>query len=112
MRAWYQRKTPEQRRAWIALRDPERVRARERARSRTARKRASIERSQARYPHKLLARKMVRAAVVAGRLVRQPCAVCGATKVEGHHPDYTKPLEVEWLCRRHHTLRHPHVWTS
>jgi hypothetical protein len=35
-------------------------------------------------------------------LVPQPCEVCGATKVEKHHPDYSKPLEVRWLCREHH----------
>ncbi len=41
-----------------------------------------------------------------GRLIPKPCAVCGSTRVDGHHPDYSKPLEVEWLCRKHHYELH------
>lgn len=41
-----------------------------------------------------------------GKLVQQPCAVCGAEKTEMHHHDYSKPLEVEWLCRPCHMRTH------
>jgi len=41
-----------------------------------------------------------------GRLIRKPCEVCGKTKVDAHHDDYSKPLEVRWLCRRHHADVH------
>lgn len=49
-----------------------------------------------------------------GELVRPDrCSDCGkpgkpgpGTSIEGHHPDYSKPLEVEWLCRRCHKSRH------
>lgn len=40
-----------------------------------------------------------------GELVPQPCLICGAT-AEAHHPDYSKPLTVEWLCRFHHRRHH------
>lgn len=106
MRAWYQRKSPEERRAWVALRDPERVLAHERARGRTPEKQAAIERSKTRHPERDLARRMVGIRVRHGTIQKQPCH-CGATKVEAHHPDYSKPLEVEWLCRKHHVERHP-----
>lgn len=38
-----------------------------------------------------------------GRLVRGACESSGcAGKVEAHHEDYDKPLDVRWLCREHH----------
>lgn len=45
-------------------------------------------------------------AVRHGRLVRGPCEVCGEKKVDAHHDDYTKPLDVRWLCRKHHLELH------
>ena len=45
-------------------------------------------------------------AVKEGTLIRLPCQACGVKKVMGHHPDYTKPLEVIWLCREHHVEEH------
>lgn len=45
-------------------------------------------------------------AVRDGRLFKQPCEVCGAIEVEGHHDDYDKPLEVRWLCDKHHKQLH------
>lgn len=45
-----------------------------------------------------------------GKLIPQPCARCGATKsIHGHHEDYAEPLEVIWLCRRHHAARHKEI---
>ena len=40
------------------------------------------------YPEKDRARAIVTRAVKSGKLQRQPCALCGAFKVEAHHPDY------------------------
>lgn len=48
------------------------------------------------------ARQAVANAVRDRRLVKTPCVVCGAEKVESHHEDYDKPLEVIWLCKKHH----------
>lgn len=41
-----------------------------------------------------------------GQLVRQPCEICGDTAVQAHHDDYSKPLDVRWLCRSHHVGLH------
>lgn len=49
----------------------------------------------------------VRYALKKGTLVRQPCERCGSThRVEAHHDDYSKPLDVKWLCEEHHKQRH------
>jgi hypothetical protein len=57
---------------------------------------------------KQAARKTLAKAVRYGRIVRpDACQKCGAiTEIHGHHPDYSKPLEVEWLCRSCHTDAH------
>ena len=35
--------------------------------------------------------------------VSQICSVVGCNKIgERHHPNYNKPLEIIWLCRKHH----------
>lgn len=43
------------------------------------------------------------AAMQCGNLERQSCEVCGGL-AEMHHEDYSKPLEVRWLCKDHHQL--------
>lgn len=55
---------------------------------------------------KLLARWNAKTAIRSGRLVRQPCEVCGDDQVDAHHDDYDKPLDVRWLCRKHHRAAH------
>jgi len=52
------------------------------------------------------ARWQVQRALKAGRLNRQPCEVCGATKTHAHHDDYAQPLSVRWLCPPHHYEHH------
>ena len=37
---------------------------------------------------------------------RLPCEVCGERKTHAHHDDYSKPLEVKWLCKKHHDEHH------
>lgn len=51
---------------------------------------------------------MVRAAIKRGDLRRpEACSKCGKmTKVHGHHADYSKPLDVEWLCVSCHRITH------
>lgn len=57
-------------------------------------------------PHVTKAHSAVQIAIRAGRLVREPCVFCGKPGAEAHHEDYSKPLDVWWLCRLHHERRH------
>jgi hypothetical protein len=59
-----------------------------------------------RQPEKYRAAVATSNAIRDGRLVKQPCEQCGAQIVEAHHEDYSKPLDVKWLCRKHHLERH------
>lgn len=61
------------------------------------------------------AHQKVRRAVKSGKLTREPCEVCGSEIVHAHHDDYSKPLEVRWLCPHHHSVEHSeykHEWEN
>ncbi len=46
-------------------------------------------------------------AIQTGRVVKEPCEVCGTEEnIHGHHEDYSKKFDVIWLCREHHLERH------
>lgn len=59
------------------------------------------------YPLKERARQAVNNAVRDGRLSKpSSCEDCGSEfALHGHHDDYSKPLEVRWLCAACH-----HQW--
>jgi len=58
-----------------------------------------------RHPERARAKVMVMMAVRSGKLKPMPCEKCGR-KAQAHHEDYSKPLEVKWLCTFHHGERH------
>jgi hypothetical protein len=53
-------------------------------------------------------RKAVYNALKKGILIKpNKCTLCfREEKLEGHHPDYNKPLEVVWLCKKCHGIVH------
>lgn len=65
-------------------------------------------------PQKAAARLAVRNAVDAGDLIRPlQCRRCaespaprrdGRSRIQAHHSDYSKPLQVEWLCPNCHEI--------
>lgn len=64
-----------------------------------------------RHPEKAAARRAVARAVRSGFLVKPvKCENCGVAAdgldLHGHHEDYSKPLDVVWLCRGCHQERH------
>jgi hypothetical protein len=58
------------------------------------------------YPNKYKATCMVNNQKRAGNLFESPCEVCGSLMVVAHHDDYSKPLNVRWLCYAHHSQWH------
>lgn len=42
----------------------------------------------------------------AGRLKREPCALCGKPQAEAHHEDYSQPILIVWLCPDCHSNIH------
>jgi hypothetical protein len=58
---------------------------------------------------KSYARALTNHALTTGYLVRGRCLICGQENADAHHPDYTKPLSVTWLCRRHHSIHHARI---
>lgn len=58
-----------------------------------------------RHPEKRRAHVILGSAVRRGLLTRQPCEICGG-RAEAHHDDYSKPLDVRWLCKPHHFEHH------
>jgi hypothetical protein len=57
-------------------------------------------------PAKRRARDKLKKAIKRGKMTRQPCEVCGAEPAQAHHDDYSKPLDVRWLCPVHHGVEH------
>jgi len=50
--------------------------------------------------------KLVRRAILAGKIKRKPCYFCGEKKVVAHHENYKKPLKVVFVCKVHHRQIH------
>lgn len=66
----------------------------------------------------MMARKAyvaVRRALRRGAILRGPCEICGIQHrqdgaiIDGHHEAYDQPLDVTWLCRRHHRQIHADI---
>jgi len=67
-----------------------------------------------RDPFKESARVALRNAVQAGRVIKpEVCARCGQKGVlHGHHHDYSKAFDVEWICASCHGKEHSAGKTS
>jgi len=60
-----------------------------------------------RYPNKCKAHQKINNEVRNGNLFPMPCEVCFSTHdLHAHHDDYLKPLNIRWLCSKHHSQWH------
>ena len=58
------------------------------------------------YPEKIMAENILGRKIKSGIIKRGTCEICQKENAQGHHPDYSKPLEVVWLCQKHHQELH------
>lgn len=65
----------------------------------------STKRYRLNHPIKRKAHMLVQTAIRNGSLKRQGCSICGI-KAHAHHEDYSKPLDILWLCHKHHMEHH------
>jgi ribosome-binding protein aMBF1 (putative translation factor) len=75
---------------------------------RVAHNKQNMQQWRARYPEKYRAHNAVNNAIRDGRLKRGVrCEECGKKEhLHAHHDDYSKPLDVRWLCARCHHQGH------
>lgn len=52
------------------------------------------------------ARSDLNHAIRDGLVQRKPCEICKDNNSEGHHENYKDPLNVKWLCFKHHRMTH------
>lgn len=67
-------------------------------------------RARTRHPEKYKARQAVNNALASGKLKKpEKCENCRTVcNPQGHHIDYSKVLEVKWLCAKCHRKEHSH----
>lgn len=73
--------------------------------------RLRLVRYRQKYKEKNIARSKVHYALCSGKLVNPlKCDICGNKGYsEAHHDDYSKPLEVRWLCDKCHKEVHKNI---
>ncbi len=77
----------------------------------TAKGKASLKRNKKKHGYKGLCRRIVSAGFKENILPRSQCQApgCSLMKVQGHHYDYMRPIDVIWLCQHHHSALHASV---
>lgn len=76
---------------------------------RSAKGQATQRSKQQKHPEKYKARTALNNAIRHGKITKPAtCSECGVTpgprELHGHHHDYSKPLDVTWLCRQCHRI--------
>jgi hypothetical protein len=79
----------------------------ERRKQRTPEQRAALEMGRHKLPNRMASRKL-RDAIKCKKIFRpESCEKCGSVdRIQGHHDDYSKPLEVKWVCHSCHMQIH------
>lgn len=76
-----------------------------RKRETSEQRKARFVRDKAKHYDKMRARWAARYALKTGRIRKGRCYLAGPDcdgQIQAHHDDYSKPLQIKWLCRSHH----------
>lgn len=84
----------------------DKAKARRKAYDSSESRRTASMRAREKFPERNAARTAVARALKLKQLTRLPCFICGNANTQGHHPDYAAPLDVVWLCKKHHDEIH------
>lgn len=84
------------------IRKKEKEKSRKAKPERVAKRKIQQRKYYQQYPEKTRAAVILSRAVKAKRIEKLPCAFCKAKRVEAHYKDYSKPLDVIWVCRPCH----------
>lgn len=69
--------------------------------------RSSIKKYQSQHPDRRNCHVTANNHKRVGKIIPEPCRICSTNEnIQMHHPDYNKPLLVEWLCFEHHIALH------
>lgn len=77
--------------------------------ARMAKNRSTSRQWRDNHPLERAAQAALAYAIRVGAVVKWPaCAVpeCNSCRPVAHHPDYSRPLDVVWLCQAHHKQAH------
>lgn len=74
-------------------------------------RKAQKARERKKYPHQVAAYQKVFHALKRKKLIRPlNCSLCNERGyIMGHHSDYSKPLDVIWVCWKCHEMLHSHT---
>jgi len=77
-------------------------------RERAANYQEAIEEWRKKHPKAIKVQKRLREAIEKGKIIRPKiCSKCKRkVKISAHHPDYSRPLEVIWVCSSCHKKLH------
>lgn len=77
---------------------------------------ANTRKDKEKFPEKDRARSLVRQAIKTGKLIPlEECEFCGSdNRIEGHHPDHSRPLLLLYLCKdcHHHADADSDKWEN
>ncbi|WEL95478.1 endonuclease [Escherichia virus ECH1] len=65
-----------------------------------------VKEYRSRNPIKYNCHTILNNAIRDGKINKKPCEVCGNDKAVANHDDYSKPMDVRWLCQAHHMQWH------